>query len=299
MAGIEPSTGGIAAEREPSPERLPNFLVIGAPKAGTGSIRDYLRQHPEIFMPAKKDLRWFAYHGQTNRMRYPCASLAEYAAEFAAAGDAKARGEASDVYFWVQQAPARIAETLPDAKLVVSLREPAQRAFSIYHMNLRTEDKNRGLGFLEALETDPIVQRGYHDSLKAYLDRFARRQMKIILFEDLEKRTLQTAQDLYAFLGVRTDFVPDLKISNPGGVPRIRWLHKLMTDDRVRTWSRTWLPESWVYAAKDLRSRNLDRSRMRMTAEERAAARAFFREDLLRTEELIGIDLSRWLKPED
>ena len=278
---------------------LPNFLIIGAPKAGTGSLRDYLRQNPEVFMPAKKDLRYFAYHAGANRLRYPCATLEEYEAMFADAGAAKARGEASDVYFWTGAAPRRAAEVIPDAKLIVSLREPGDRAFSIYHMNKRTEDKNTGVSFIDALKTDPIVQRGYHGHLKGWLDHFPRDQMKIILFEDLSKRTLKTTQGLYDFLGVKTDFVPDLKISNPGGVPKIQWFHKLMTNDRVRTLSRDYLPESWVYKAKDLRSANLDKSKMRMTEEEKAYAYDFFKDDVRRTEDLIGLDLSHWLKPGD
>jgi hypothetical protein len=278
---------------------LPNFLIIGAPKAGTGSLRDYLRQHPQVFMPAKKDLRYFAFHEGANRLRYPCATLEEYEAAFAGAGDALARGEASDVYFWTGAAPRRAAGTVPEARLIVSLREPGDRAFSIYHMNRRTEDKNVGVSFIEALKTDPIVQRGYHDHLKNWLDHFPRDRMKIVLFEDLARRTLKTTQGLYAFLGVTPDFVPDLKISNPGGVPKIQWFHKLMTNDRVRTLSRTWLPESWVYKAKDLRSANLDRSKMRMTAEEKAFASAFFKDDVRRTQDLIGMDLSHWLEPED
>ena len=93
--------------------------------------------------------------------------------------------------------------------------------------------------------------------------------------------------------------MPDLKIDNPGGVPKSRWLHRLMTDARLRTWARNTLPGTWVSAAKDLRSFNLDRRKMRMTEEEREVASTFFRDDILRTQDLVGIDLSRWLRPDD
>jgi hypothetical protein len=278
---------------------LPNFLVIGAPKAGTGSLHDYLRQHPEIFVPNKKDPRWFCFEGQANRHRFPVRSLAEYEALFAGVTGEKAIGESTALYFWSKVAPQNIKDTIPDARLIVSLREPVQRAFSIYHMNLRTEGQNEGLSFLQALKVDPILQRTYHEALSAYLERFDRSRMKVILFEELSKDTLRTVQSLFAFLGVDPGFVPDLKISNPGGVPKSKWLHRLMTDYRLRTWSRTLLPESWVYAAKDLRSLNLDKKKMQLTEEERAAAYAFFRDDILRTQDLVGIDLSRWLKPGD
>lgn len=276
---------------------LPNFIIIGAPKAGTGSLRNYLRQHPEVFMTVRKDPRFFCYHGQTNRLRYPVTTLSEYEALFSAVRGEKAIGEATANYFWSKIAPERIQATIPEARLIVSLREPAQRAFSIYHMNLRTEGQNESLGFLPALKADPILQRAYYDDLKAYLDRFDRRQMKIILFEDLAGDPLATVQSLYRFLGVDPGFVPDLKVDNPGGVPKSRWLHRLMTDDRLRTWARNTLPEAWVAAAKDMRSFNLDKRKMRMTEEEREGAAAFFREDILKTQELIGMDLSRWLGP--
>ena len=67
-------------------------------------------------------------------------------------------------------------------------------------------------------------------------------------------------------------------------------------DARLRTWARDTLPGAWVAAAKDLRSLNLDRRKMRMTEEEREVASAFFRDDVLKTQDLVGIDLSRWLR---
>jgi hypothetical protein len=278
---------------------LPNFLVIGAPKAGTGSFHDYLRQHPDVFIPIKKDPRWFCFTGQKNKDRYPIRSQEEYEALFEGVTTEKAIGESTALYFWSEVAPARIKATIPDAKLIVSLREPVQRAFSIYHMNLRTEGHNEGLSFLEALKVDKILQRTYHEALSAYLAHFDRSQFKIVLFEDLAKNTMATIQSVFEFLGVDPAFEPDLKISNPGGVPRSKWFHKLMTNDKLRTWSRTYLPESVVYKAKDLRSLNLDKAKMVLTEEERAVAYAFYRDDILRTQDLIGMDLSRWLRPED
>jgi hypothetical protein len=174
-----------------------------------------------------------------------------------------------------------------------------QRAFSIYHMNLRTEGHNEGLSFLEAIKVDRLLQRTYHEGLSAYLERFDRSRLKVILFEDLARDTMRSVQSIFGFLGVDPGFEPDLKISNPGGVPRSKWFHRIMTNDHLRTFARNNLPESWVYKAKDLRSLNLDRARMRMTEEERAGAYAFYKDDILRTQDLLDIDLSRWLRPQD
>jgi hypothetical protein len=276
---------------------LPNFIVIGVAKAGTSSLHGYLRQHPDIFMPRMKDPGFFAFNNQADPQRYKVRSREAYEALFAGIRGGRAIGEVSDTYFHSKVAPANIAAAIPDARLVVSLREPASRAFSIYHMMLRDRGMNEGLSFLEALERVGGLRLGYHDSLKAWYDRFDRDRIRIVLFDDLTRNTLATVRSLFGFLGVDPGFVPDLKVHNPGGVPKSKWVHRLMSNGRLRTWARDNLPESWVHAAKDLRSRNLDKSKMQLSEEERERAAAYFRDDILKTQDLIGIDLSHWLEP--
>lgn len=273
---------------------LPNFLVIGVPKAGTTSLYDYLRPHPEIYMTSRKATRFFCYNGQNDHFTYWVRSLEEYEAQFADARDEKARGEATALYFEFPAAAQRIKEAVPDARIIASLREPVQRAFSIYHMNLRNRGVNRGLSFLEALEADPALRKFYYDGLKPYFDRFARNRIKIILFEDLARNTAETVRSLYEFLGVRTDFTPPLKVSNPGGTPRVQALHDLLRNRQLKTFGRRFVPRSLIEAGKDIRSTNLKKHVM--TEEERAKAAPVFEEDLLRTQDLIGMDLSRWLR---
>ena len=222
-----------------------------------------------------------------------------YEALFADVRGERAIGEVSDTYFISKAAVANIKAAIPEAQLIVSLREPASRAFSLYHMMLRNRGVNEGLSFIEALERGEGLQLGYHDSLKAYFDHFDRRRIRVVLFDDLTQDTLATVQSLFGFLGIDSDFTPELKVFNPGGVPKSKWLHRLMANPRLRAWARDTLPKSWVHAAKDLRSSNLDKSKMRMTEEEWARATAYFRDDVLKTEDLIDIDLSHWLEPRD
>jgi hypothetical protein len=183
-------------------------------------------------------------------------------------------------------------------KLIFTLREQVQRTFSIYHMNLRTKGANEGLSFLQAMEADHMLRRKYSECLKPFFDNFPRENIKIILFEDLSGNTPATVRGLYEFLGVDPDFVPDLGVSNPGGVPKSKRLHRIMSDDRLRAVARALLPENAIERLKGLRNMNLSRERMVMTEEERAAAFAFFEEDVRRTQDMIGIDLSHWLRPE-
>ena len=112
---------------------LPNFIILGSQKAGTTSLYQVLKQHPEIFMPAKKELNFFFHKaeyakGQNYYQRY-----------FKNAPvNARAIGEASPGYICHPETPKRIHRLLPNAKLIVTVREPISRAYSQYWDNRRS-----------------------------------------------------------------------------------------------------------------------------------------------------------------
>ena len=274
---------------------LPNFLIIGAAKAGTTSLYDYLRQHPEVFMPTLKEPRFFSHEPGRGDVS-AVSTLADYEALFAGVTTEIAIGEATPHYLAHGGAPERIAATLPGVRLIAALRDPAERAFSVYQMNLRNRGVNNGVSFLQALQEDQNLRRGYATGLGRYLERFGRDRLRIVLFEEITGAPRATVQGLFRFLGVSQDFAPDVsKVSNPGGLPKVRAVHALLNDARLRGLARRYLPEGVVARGRDLRSRNLAKQTMR--AEERRAAATLFREDILRTQDLIGRDLSAWLRP--
>lgn len=276
---------------------LPNFIIIGAPKAGSHSLYDYLRKHPQIFMPKIKEPRYFSYRGHSqDRLKYPIFTLEEYEALYSNVKDETAIGEASAIYFWTKETPERIHELLPEVKLIVSLREPVQRVFSIYHMNMRSRGANEGKSFIEALHSDPMLQRKYHECLAPYFKLFPRENIKVLIFEDMVKDTPGTLREIYRFLGVDEDFLPDLKVSNPGGVPRSKALHRFLSNPRLRSYARAIFPETLIEGLKEVRNKNLVKEKMALTPEERELGYRFFEDDIRRTQELVGMDLSRWLK---
>ena len=139
------------------------------------------------------------------------------------------------------------------------------------------------------------LRETYHDLLQRYFPRFPPAQLKVILLEDLEQDPAATMRELYGFLGVDPGFRPDLsKIANPGGEPRSKLLHRLLNDPRLRGLSRALFPEPLVERLRGLRSRNLAKAPLR--PEDRRKAIDFFRDDILRTQDLIGRDLSAWLR---
>ena len=274
---------------------LPNFLIIGAAKAGTTSLYEHFRAHPDVFMPRLKEARFFSYDGRGSKVKFPVQTLEEYAALFEGVTDEKAVGEATPHYLTYPEAAGRIRALLPGARLIASLRNPVDRSFSIYQMNQRNHALNEGVPFAAAMKTDPHLQDSYAAHLERFFALFPREQIRIILLVDLVARPRATLAGLFAFLGVDPGFTPDVsRVANPGGAPRIKVLHDILANKKLIAATRGVMPEALVAPLKALRNRNLRKSGLPET--DRAAATAFFRDDILRTQDLIGRDLSHWLR---
>src|SRR6185312_3684389 len=120
--------------------RLPNLLIVGAAKAGTTSLHALINRHPAAFMSELKEPRFFAYEGERpEAFGGPDAHIlissivktrSEYERLFAGVTDERVVGESSPAYLYSPVAATRIRETIPDAKIIVVLRDPAERAYS-------------------------------------------------------------------------------------------------------------------------------------------------------------------------
>jgi hypothetical protein len=181
---------------------LPNFLVIGAMKAGTTSLHRYLREHPQVFMPEEKELQFFVAEKRWGRGRD------WYEAQFAAAGDAIAVGEASPTYTMHPEftgVPGRIEALLPEARLVYAVRHPIERLRSHY---LHEVQKGRECAPIErALASDPryLDTSRYAMQLERYLACFSAQQVLVITAEQLRDERAATVRRVLAFLGVDPD----------------------------------------------------------------------------------------------
>ena len=188
---------------------LPTFLIIGGMKAGTTSLYHYVRDHPQVFMPKYKALEFFAGGAAWDR------GVDWYRKQFAAApADALALGEASNVYAKYPTypgVPERIAELVPDARLLYLVREPIERIRS--HYQHRVSEGREHLPFERAVLDDPIylAYSSYAMQIEQYLAHFARRQLLVIRNEDLRAERRATMRRVYSFLGVDPEWVsPDL-----------------------------------------------------------------------------------------
>ena len=290
---------------------LPNFVVIGAAKAGTTALYWYLAEHPAVFMSPVKETNYFAFgRGESGELLYgdpelhyfPVTSLPDYEALFAEAGDATAIGEASPIYLECPQAASRIRALLPQARLICGLRQPVDRAYSDYQMYLRARgqrfDPMRDLTAASAwARPDSHWMRigRYYDQLLRYFEAFPRTQIHVFLFDDFKRNPERVVQDIYGFLGVDPAFVPDFATPhNVGGMPASRLVEGLLTNRVLRSAVEPWIPKraaSWV---RRLRTKNM-RQAPPLPAALRQELTQHFRADIAHTSELIGRSLDLWL----
>lgn len=285
---------------------LPNFIIIGVAKAGTTSFYRYLDQHPQVYMCPVKGTNFFGYEdardwkwtdeGEPPLLRhFQAKTFEEYKAFFAGASDEIVIGEVSPQYFRCPTAARRIHDCIPDVNLAVSLRNPADRAFSGFLMRTRRGEMVKS--FCEELtpESSHVKEGFYYRRLKRYFDIFPRHRIKVYIFEEFKKDPASVILDLFEFLGVDTNYAPDTSVRhNPGAVPKIRMLNRLFYNPTLIAISNSMLPEPLKVLAKRTRQRNL-RSAPKFPAELRTGLLNLYREDILKVEELLDRDLSIWL----
>ena len=291
---------------------LPTFIVIGAAKAGTTALYWYLDEHPDVFMSPLKETNFFAYgvdaagellYGNPDLHKFTVRSLAEYESLFDGADGQRAIGEASPIYIESPQTAERIAGILPTARIIAGIRNPVDRAYSDYQMYLRSRGKKLDPG-TDLAPDAPWAQPDshwmrigrYHEMLVRYFDVFPRDQIHVYLFQHMKENSLEIVRAVYEFIGVDPSFRPDLETPhNVGGVPSRMGVEKLLTSKRLRALAEPVVPDSFVNLARRLRTKNLQKAPP-LPAEMRERMIGVFREDVLATQELVGIDLSHWLQ---
>jgi hypothetical protein len=195
--------------------RLPTFLCLGTQKGGTTTLHRLLVQHPQVFLPACKEVHYFSLHDQQ--------PLSWYAEHYSSAQPGQRCGDITPYYLFHPRAPQRIQQVLPQAKLIVLLRDPVERSLSqVFHARrlgfepLELEaalaaEAERLAGAEERLRepgsTDYSHQKHsylsrsrYEQQLQRYEALFPVRQLLVLRSEDLFSKAEQSWQQIQAFL---------------------------------------------------------------------------------------------------
>jgi hypothetical protein len=282
-----------------SQARLPNFLVIGAMKAGTTSLYHYLRNHPQVFMPDTKEVNFF------NPMRNWRRGVDWYERHFdGATDDVIAIGEASTSYTkfpWVRDVPARIASILGDIRLIYVVRHPIERMQSHYVHNLSTGQEWRSIE--EAFLREPMYMNisRYALQIDQYMPKFPRERLMIIESNDLRSDRVATLRRVYGFLDVDENWVPPTvdrefyrsadKQMNPSLLRRIRRIPQVR---RVAMYVPGTIKRLKHNLTKGLPTDELDLGRARLPEGLRERLQESLREDVAKLRSYMGDGFDGW-----
>jgi len=313
--------------------KYPNFFIVGVAKAGTTSLYHYLRQHPEVYMSPIKEPHYFAKDIDINSFREDykknvinikdylskpsleerhiafVRNLDDYLQLFRDVKDEKAIGEISNGYLYSTVAAKEIYAFNPHAKIIIILRNPFERAYSHYIMNLRLGFTKETNFVKEVINDYNKSQKGwgishlyielglYYEQVKRYLETFPKQNVKIILFDDLKKNIEKTVREIFKFLSVNANVNIDFnKKANVGVylVPKSEKLNKTILN--IGRPLKFLLPD---YTRKQMmnvyKKLFMKDGKPKLTVEHRKVLLPFFIEDIERTQRLINRDLSMWL----
>ncbi|MBP7398275.1 MAG: sulfotransferase [Chitinophagales bacterium] len=313
--------------------KLPTFLVVGAVKAGTTSLHEYLNQHPEIFMSPVKETNFFSDadmlfdkfnvdykqdidHNLDKYLDGPMdkkihiahiRTWQQYQKLFRDVKEQKAIGEISNSYLYCPNTANAIHAQLPEAKIVMILRNPIDRLFSQYLMNLKlgkiiTKDllleiqndqdkKDKGWGVSHLY----LEVGKYYPQVKNYFDIFSKNQVHVILYDDYKKDPAAVMQKLFAFIGVDANFSLDMSMKyNEAGLPRFGKLNYWLTQTGIYGLSKKIFPDSLKSRIKSL-IYTKDNIPV-ISAEEKSWLVNYYKEDVEQLEKFLGVSLQHWLK---
>jgi hypothetical protein len=277
--------------------RLPDFLIVGAAKAGTTTLYQHLARHPDVFMSTPKEPKFFSHPEPWERGEEWYRSL------FAGAGRDQLAGEASTAYSWYPHGPdvpQRIAKLLsPEVKLIYLMRHPVDRAYSNYLMERHRLNES----FEDRLaKSDFYVNLGtYIRQIEHYLRYFPRQSLHLILFDDMTTEPGRVLMEVQRFLGLEeTDLVGDrpIRANERQRKERQRATARLRGVSGA-SWVIDRIPKSVRDRVYDVVSRSPAGRRMEagpppLRSDTRAKLLERFEEPNRELEEFLGRDLSAW-----
>ncbi len=259
---------------------LPNFFIAGVIKGGTGALHQYLSHHPEIFMTEVKEPRYFGTDGSGR--------LEGYMRLFEGTGGRPVRGEATSSYFHSDEALGRIKRLIPDAKILVSLRNPVDRAYAHCCMLRgvpRVDDEVLLRGRTEYWATASL----YADRLSQCFDSFGRSNVHVSIFEDWARHVADELREIYRFLQVDPDVVLNDAVHYRPAVP----VWGRLSQHPMARFAKRILPRSLLREINDLKFQ-LSRKPGSASPAARTAMYAWYRDDIERVQSILGRSLAAW-----
>jgi len=297
--------------------RKPDFFLVGAPKCGTTSMYEYLRPHPQIFMPRIKEPHYFGSDLDI-RAEGDRRTFEEYLALYEGSESFARAGDCSVHYLHSQRAAREIHDFNPQARILIMVREPVGAMIS-WHGQLVSMGIEDIFDFEEAVRAQDDRRAGrrlpetkrmrlglqytdmfsYPDQIERYVDAFGRAQLHIIVLDDLIADNTGVYKDVLRFLDVDDTFQPDFGVHNEKKWLRAPPVNKLMTKNQgLRSFAKLATPRTlrrWMVGVLSHIFPSPPRPEIRI--EYINELRASCQPDVDRLGRLLERDLSHWYAP--
>ena len=302
----------------------PDFLIVGAPKAGTTALHSALARHPQVFTTSPKEPKYWLCGdappphwvgpGDAHSQQEWVWRRRDYDALFEGAGPAQVRGESTPFYLWSRPAHRRIAEHLPDVKLIAVVRDPIDRAYSNW-MHLWS-DGLEPVGDFEAafaLQSERVDAGWapfwryrdlglYGEQLRHLYDYVDQRRVLVIRYRDIVDDPAGAVDRVCRFLGIDESHVSEIPRDNARSFVDEGWRSRLL-GPAIRTGAYLGQfapPEVWRKVSEPLTAvlQAGDSDRPRLSAEARRRLVPNFSDDIDLLKDLTGEDFSEWLSTE-
>jgi hypothetical protein len=297
---------------------LPNLFIVGAQKSGTSALTAMLNFHPQVFMSHPKEPGYLAF-GESG---YPVrrrdgksgganpsivTNEADYLALFkAATKKQKVLGEASTWYLYYPGMPNRLRHYNPEAKVIIILRNPIDRAYSAWG-HARRDELEPCENFADALamevqRNEPEYLLRYHElgrysaPLAQFQACFDEGNLLVLFYQDLEESPDDLWYRLCRFLEVETIELPPQRRNNRSGKPRSRKFQRVMRSHRLKSVLLGLLPYRFLTWLKMWGDKMNLRRFPPMDQKVRNGLREYYREDVNAVMKLTGRDLTVWLE---
>lgn len=279
-----------------------DFVGIGAPKCATTWIYECLKEHLQVWLPPKdqKDFSYFFLSLENSP------DFSKYKSFLKLREPTQLRGDFNTYYIITPEVVKKIKEHNPNIKIIVSLRNPVDRAYSQY-IHRYSLDKEEWKPFLEAIK-DPkdrriIIEFGFYwKLLKKFFDEFNRENILVMICEDIKKNPLNFIQEIYKFLGINHSFEPqsinlDVNVTSFKMTKLGKFVHQRISPALkknilgLRIHQSTAVRRIFDRFAKWYSS---SKKRRTMDKKTRDYLKEIYKEDIKKLEKLIKRDLSGW-----
>lgn len=283
---------------------IPNFFIVGAPRTGTHSLYSYLEQHPMIFMSPRKEPNYFCREVISNNdpINNPIRDENEYFSLFKDVKNEIAIGEASVTYLRDSLAPKLIHEKIPNAKIIILLRDPAERALSHYltlvqkNITKKTfyEEIKDEMEKLKKKRKDKLGMLSpgfYYESIKSYYEIFDKNNIMIIISEEFEKNLREIMRNVLEFLSIQSDFQFNETKKGTYRPPPRKEFEAILTNRFIVNIGKKLVSSPKIREKIFKKLARPDKERPKMTKDERVLLKKIYFEDMQKTKKFLSRDL--------